>query len=176
MVPVKLTPEQIADIAAFIHSFRVEGYDQVRNPPPSIVVGDARAGEIAFQSRCASCHSVTGDLKGVGAKFADARVLQEMWLFPTAGRGRGGAPLVNLPPTTALVTLPSGQTVTGRVIHIDDFLIAVEQPDGASRSFSRVGDTPKVEIRDPLKPHRDLLPKYTDKEIHDITAYLVTLK
>jgi mono/diheme cytochrome c family protein len=176
MVPIKLAIEQIGDIAAFIHSFRVGGYDITRQPPPSIVVGDARAGEAGFRARCASCHSVTGDLKGLGAKFADARDLQQMWLMPTAARGRGGAPLTSVPPTTATVALPSGQTVTGRLTRIDDFLVTVEQADGMSRSFTRVGDTPTVTIDDPLKPHRELLPRYTDRDIHDITAYLVTLK
>jgi cytochrome c oxidase cbb3-type subunit 3 len=167
---------QLSDIATFIHNFRVEGYDAARVLPTTIVVGNATAGEAAFRSRCAGCHSAAGDLRGFGAKFADARDLQQMWLMPTAGRGRGGAPLSNVPPTTATVTLPSGQTVTGRLRRIDDFLVTLEQADGTSRSFTRTGDSPKVEIADPLKPHRDLLPKYTDKEIHDITAYLVTLK
>jgi mono/diheme cytochrome c family protein len=176
MVPIKLTREQIGDIADFIHSFRVGGYDITRLPPPSIVVGDATAGQRAFQTRCASCHSVTGDLKGLAAKFTDARDLQQMWLMPAAGRGRGGVPVSNVPPTTATVTLSSGQTVTGRLIRIDDFLVTLELADGTSRSFTRIGQSPKVEVRDPLKPHRDLLPKYSDSEIHDITAYLVTLR
>ena len=121
-------------------------------------------GRALYSVNCAFCNG------------ADASALQQMWLMPTAGRGRGGAPLSNVPPTTATVTLPSGQTVTGRLRRIDDFLVTLEQADGTSRSFTRTGDSPKVEIADPLKPHRDLLPKYTDKEIHDITAYLVTLK
>ena len=176
MVPIKLTQEQIADIAGFVHSFRVEGYDAARILPATIVVGDAAAGAAAFRSRCAGCHSVTGDLRGFGAKFPDARDLQQMWLMPTTGRGRGGAPLSSVPPTTATVTLPSGQKVTGRLIRVDDFIVTLEQADGMPRSFGRTGDSPRVEIADPLKPHRELLPRYSDKEIHDITAYLVTLK
>ena len=60
---------QVSDIAAFIHSFRVGGYDVSRMTPPSILVGDAKAGEAYFKAKCASCHSVTGDLKGIGAKI-----------------------------------------------------------------------------------------------------------
>ncbi len=177
MVPIKLTMEQISDVAAFIHSFRVGGYDITRQPPPSIVVGDARAGEAAFQARCAACHSTTGDLKGLGAKFQDARDLQQMWLMPAGGGGRGAvAAPSRVPATTVAVTLPSGQKVEGRLLRIDDFLVVLEQADGTPRSFGRQGESPKVEINDPLRAHRDLLPKYTDKEIHDITAYLVTVK
>ena len=179
-----LSTAQIADIAAFLHSFRVGGYDVSRDRPPSILVGDARAGELYFKSRCASCHSVTGDLKGFGAKFDDPKQLQQTWLMPGGGRGgvpsgpgRGGAaPPVNVPPTTVTVTLPSGQTVEGRLGRIDDFLVTLTEADGTPRSIRRDGDTPKVEVHDPLAPHRRLLPTYTDKDIHDLTAYLVTVK
>lgn len=180
MVPLRLTNEQVADIAAFIHSFRVGGYDITRRPPVSIVVGDATAGEVAFRARCASCHSIAGDLKGLGARFADARDLQQTWLLPTAPTGRrgggGAGPVSSVSPITVTVTLPSGQKFHGPLIRIDDFIVTLEQADGTTRSFGRKGDVPKVEITDPVKPHRDLLPKYTDNEIHDITAYLVTLK
>jgi cytochrome c oxidase cbb3-type subunit 3 len=94
--------------------------------------------------------------------------------MPDAGGRRGAAPSSRAP--TATVTLPSGGTVQGRLIRIDDFIVTIEQPGGTPRSFSRRGDSPKVDITDPLKPHRDLLAKYTDKEIHDITAFLVAAK
>jgi cytochrome c oxidase cbb3-type subunit 3 len=175
MPPIQLTDAQIADIAAFIHSFRVGGYDVTRVPAPTIVVGNAQAGETAFRARCASCHSVTGDLRGFGGKFQEPRDLQQMWLMPAAGRGRGGY-VSNVPPMTVAVTLPSGQKFEGRLIRIDDFIVTLEQANGMPRSFGRNGDVPKVEVNDPIKPHRELLGKYTDKEIHDITAYLVTLK
>lgn len=175
-----LTAAQISDIAAFLHSFRVGGYDVSRDRPPSILVGDARAGESYFRSKCASCHSVTGDLKGFGAKFEDPKQLQQTWLMPGGGRGgfgRGGqAPAVNVPPTTVAVTLASGQKVEGRLGRIDDFLVTLTEADGTERTIRRDGDTPKVEIHDPLAPHRQLLPTYTDKDIHDLTAYLVTVK
>jgi cytochrome c oxidase cbb3-type subunit III len=175
MPPVKLTRQQVADIATFIHSFRVGGYDITRQPPVSILVGNAAAGAAAFSARCGSCHSVTGDLKGIATRFPDARDLQQAWIMPDTG-GRGGAAPPKSRTPTAVVTLPAGGTVQGRVIRIDDFVITIEQADGTPRSFTRRGDVPKVEITDPLKPHRDLLPKYTDKEIHDITAFLATVK
>jgi cytochrome c oxidase cbb3-type subunit 3 len=76
----------------------------------------------------------------------------------------------------ATVTLPSGENVEGQLPHIDDFLVTLQLSDGTDRSFRRNGDQPKVIVRDPMQAHRDLLPQYTDKDIHDVTAYLVTLK
>jgi len=74
------------------------------------------------------------------------------------------------------VTLSSGDRVEGPLLQIDDFLVTLRVPDGTERTFSRDGDSPKVEVRDPMKIHRDLLAVYTDKDIHDVTAYLETLK
>jgi cytochrome c oxidase cbb3-type subunit 3 len=176
MPKMNLTTAQISDIAAFIHSFKVGGYDISRMTPPSILVGDAKAGEAAFSKRCASCHSATGDLKGIATRISDPKILQNTFLMPGAGRGgRGGGPPSRLKPTTVTVTLASGQKTEGRLVRIDDFIVTLEE-DGAHRTFRRDGDVPKVEIHDPLQPHRDLLPQYTDTEIHNLTSYLVTLK
>ena len=83
---------------------------------------------------------------------------------------------MNVPPTTATVTLASGQKVEGRLVRIDDFLVTLTDADGKLRTFPRNGDKPNVEVHDPMQPHLDLLTVYTDKDIHDVTAYLVTLK
>ena len=176
MPKISITPAQIADVAAYIHSFKVGGYDASRMVPPSILVGDAAAGKVAFQNRCASCHSVTGDLKGIASKVADPKALQNGWLMPGGGGrgGRGGSPF-NVPPTTVTVTV-AGKKTEGRLLRIDDFIVVLADADGAQKSFRRDGDNPKVEIHDPLEPHKQLLPKYTDKEIHDLTSYLVTIK
>ena len=166
------TAAQISDIAAFLHSFRVAGYDASRNRPPSVVVGDAKAGAVYFQTKCGSCHSATGDLKGIGTRVSDGRTLQQRWLMPPVG-GRGGNTGAV---ATVTVTLPSGQRVEGRLGRIDDFIVTLAAADGTQQTFRRDGDNPRVEIHDPLQPHKDLLRVYSDKDIHDVTAYLVTLK
>lgn len=163
---------QVSDIAAFLHSFRVGGYDVSRKRPATIVTGDAKAGAAYFQSKCTACHSATGDLKGIGTRISDARALQQRWIMPTGG-GRGGAPPT---PTTVTVTLKSGEKIEGRLGRIDDFVLTLTEADGTERSFRRDGDNPKVELHDPAAAHKELLPVYTDKDIHDVTAYLVTLK
>src|ERR1700722_15582437 len=170
-----MTNAQVADIAAFLHNFRVAGYDASRMKPPTILVGDAAAGEVYFKAKCASCHSVTGNLKGISAKYAEPRDLQQVFLMPGGGgRGRGGSS--NAPPTTVTVTLLSGKKVEGRLVRIDDFLVTLTDADGTQQSFRREGDSPKVEIHDPLQPHKALLSVYSDKDIHNLTAYLVTVK
>jgi cytochrome c oxidase cbb3-type subunit 3 len=169
-----MTNAQVADIAAFIHNFRVAGYDNSRMKPPTIVVGDRAAGEAYFKAKCASCHSVTGDLKGIGAKFPEPRSLQQTFVMPGGGffGGRGGG----VPAATVTVTLGSGQKVEGRLLRVDDFIVTLADADGTQQTFRRDGDKPKVEIHDPLQPHKDLLGIYTDKDIHNLTAYLVTVK
>lgn len=167
-----LSPAQIEDIANFIHSFKVGGYDVSRMTPLTIVTGNAKAGEAYFAKTCSGCHSVTGNLKGIATRIPDPKRLQQTWLMPPYGNVRTPS---NVPPVT--VTVTTGTTkVNGRLIRIDDFLVALEEADGTPRSFTREGDNPKVEIHDPLAGHRKLLGSYRDKDIHDVTAYLVTIK
>jgi cytochrome c oxidase cbb3-type subunit III len=177
MPKFELNTAQIADIAAFIHSFRVAGYDASREKPISILVGDAKSGEAFFKNKCASCHSATGDLHGFATKFEEPRALQQAWLMPGGGGrgGRGGGGTA-VPPTMVTVTLANGQKVEGRLLRIDDFLVTLVDSNGNEQSIRRDGDVPKVDVRDALDPHRELLRVYSDKEIHDVTAYLVTLK
>ena len=173
MPKFELAPAQIADIANFIHSFRVGGYDVSRMTPETIVTGDTKAGEAYFNKTCAGCHSVSGDLMGIAARITDPKALQQHWLMPGSGRGGGGGGRVS--PTTVTVT-QGGKATKGRLLRIDDFLVTLIDTDGVPRTFTRDGDVPKVELHDPLKPHKDLLPKYEDRNIHDVTAFLVTVK
>lgn len=171
----QLTPANATDLAGYIHNFPVGSRDPARMRPPTIVVGNAEAGARTFAAKCGSCHSATGDLKGFGGRFTDPRQMQQWWLMPAAGAASpGGGP--RLKPVTVTVTYPSGQRVEGRLRRVDDFLVSLFLADGSERTIARNGATPAVEIHDPLQPHRDLLPTYADKDIHDITAYLVTLK
>jgi len=185
----QIPDDDVKAIAEYIHAvaFTMRGQG---NPPPSaeavvlnIVVGDAAAGKAYFASRCASCHSESGDMQGVASRYTDPVQLQNGWVSGGsggggrgAGRGRGGAAGPNRREVTVTVTNSSGQKVDGRLDRIDDFIVSLTPADGVQRSFTRNGDTPKVEIHDPLEGHRKLLSVYTDKDIHDVTAYLVTLK
>lgn len=173
---------QLADIAAFLHSFNINSRDPARMRPINILTGDAAAGQAYFNAKCASCHAVDRDLKGLASRFPEPRALQQWWLMPGGGGrgggdGGGGAALEStLEKPTATITLPSGQTLQGRLMRIDEFSVSVVEADGTTRSFTRRGDVPKIEIRDPMAAHKAMLREYTDKNIHDVTAFLVTLK
>jgi mono/diheme cytochrome c family protein len=166
----------LADLVEFIHSVPVN----LRGAGPSlslnVLVGDAAAGETYFKGKCASCHAVTGDLRGIGSRF-DARTLQNFWVSGGGGAGRGGAPNPNSKPTTVTVTPASGSPVEGKLERIDDFSVSLIDAAGDRRSFRRDSETsPKVEVHNPRQPHIDLLTVYTDTDIHNVTAYLMTVK
>ncbi len=178
MPKFNLPPAQVKEIASFIHSFKVGGYDVSRMTPPTIVVGEAAAGQAYFAKTCGGCHSTSGDLKGIASRIPDAKLLQQTWLMPGSGGGfRGPAgPASRVSPTTITVTMADGKKLQGRLDRIDDFLLTLIDAEGNRRTIARNGDVPKVEIKDPLQPHKDLLKTYTDKDIHNLTAYLVTVK
>jgi cytochrome c oxidase cbb3-type subunit 3 len=182
----QIPDDDVKAIAEYVHSVAYTMRGQ-GNPPPSseavvlnIVVGDPAAGKVYFAAKCASCHSDSGDMQGVASRYTDPVQLQNAWVSGGSGGGRGGGGRgrggANRREVTVAVTSPSGQKVEGRLERIDDFTVTLTPADGVQRSFTRNGDVPKVEIRDPLEGHRKLLPVYTDKDIHDVTAYLVTLK
>src|SRR5262249_39252989 len=138
------------------HSFRVGGYDVSRVRPQTIVVGDPKAGEAYFKAKCSTCHDIAGDLKGFATRVNDSRIMQQTWLMPGA---RGTRPSRSTP-ATVQVTLASGQQVEGQLVRIDDFIVTLLGADAVQYSIRRNGATPKVEVRDPLQPHRDLLRIY----------------
>jgi hypothetical protein len=173
-----LSLQDISAIAAFIHSFPVGGRAAITGTVDPLV-GDAKAGEAYFNGpgKCSTCHSVTGDLAGIGGKFDDPRALQGAILSGGGGGGRAAAAGGAAPPEkTVTVTLPSGKTVEGTLDRIDDFLVSLTDADGNHLTFRRDGNIPKVLVKNPLQPHLDMLQTLSDDDIHNLTAYLVTLK
>src|SRR5436190_5136017 len=188
MPPLPLPDADVKAIAAYIHSVAAKAAGQ-GGPPPgppivlNIVVGDAAAGQRYFAANCASCHSASGDLQGIASRIAEPMLLQNAWVSGNVGGGggRGGrgaapAPARTPKPVTVAVTPANGQRVEGRLDRIDDFIVTLTQEDGTQRTFRRNGDVPQVQITDPLAGHKQLWVKLTDKDMHDVTAYLVTLK
>ena len=167
-----LSSQDIATIAAFIHSMPVGGRAATTGTVNALV-GNAKAGEAYFNGpgKCATCHSVTGDLAGIGAKYPDVKILQGAML---SGERRGEISEVSR--KTVTVTLRSGQTLQGRLDQIDDFIVSFTDADGNYHSYPRHGDDPKVVVKNPLQPHLDMLRTFKDDDIHNLTAYLVTLK
>jgi cytochrome c oxidase cbb3-type subunit 3 len=177
MPPIALNPDETRAIAEYLHSILATARGQGSPPagPPvdlKVLVGDPVAGRAYFETKCSRCHSATGDLSGIAARLSDPVQLQNFWVAGGAAGGRGAGPTR----VTATVTLPTGEKVEGRLGRIDDFVVVLNLPDDTSRSFRRVGDVPRVEIRDPREPHRQLWPEYRDQDIHNVTAFLATLK
>ena len=181
-----VSADDVKALAAYIHSVLALAPGQGAPPPGpavelKVLVGDAVAGQRFFAAKCAACHSPTGDLKGIGNRDISPAQLQNLWVAGGRG-GRGAAPAAQAPPMTTrretrvVVTMPTGQKYEGRLERIDDFMVTLTQADGTPRSFRRNGDVPNVDVRDPLEAHRNLLPVYTDKDIHDVTAYLAGVK
>jgi mono/diheme cytochrome c family protein len=167
----EVTDAQIVDLSHFLHQ-RVEATASNRNPtvPLNVLTGDPEAGRDYFNGAgtCSTCHSPTGDLAGLARRIADPVTLQQRFLFPTLRRD--GAQRVEV-----TVTPTSGPAIAGALVRMDDFSVSLRDASGEYHSFSRVpGMT--VSVRDPLGAHHELLDRYTDTDMHDITAYLSTLK
>lgn len=182
MPAIDLPADDVTAVAVYVHSVLATARAQGAPPPGpiaalNVLVGDAAAGEAYFNAKCASCHSTTGDLKGIGARIADPVQLQNLWVAGGSGdRSRDPGDPPSRRDAIATVTPADGPRVEGRLERIDDFNVTVIPADGMRRTFRRVDDVPKVEIVDPLAAHRKLLETYTDRDMHNVTAYLVTLK
>jgi cytochrome c oxidase cbb3-type subunit III len=182
MPPFSLPDEDIKAIAEYLHSVLARAGRQGRPPegetvpPEKVLVGDSAAGQAYFAAKCSSCHSVSGDLKGLATRVADARELQNLWISGGGGGrgGRGGGGTDR--PVAASVTPANGPRVEGRLVRMDDFIVVLLTSDGMRRTFVRKGSDPKVEVRDPSDAHRELVPNLVDKDMHNVTAYLWTLR
>jgi cytochrome c oxidase cbb3-type subunit 3 len=181
MPPFALSDPDLKSVVAYIHDQKKK-IDE--NPGrrrmvsvEDISTGSADAGKRYFEGAggCTKCHSAAKDLAGVASRYRGLSLMQRM-LYPTPQNavrpGEGEKPKPN--PAKVTVTLPSGQTVTGSLAHEDEFTIALRDASGWYRSWPTA--TVKYTVDDPLKAHADQLPKYTDDDIHNLVAYLQTLK
>jgi len=159
---------EVHQIADFLHSEAKVASTVARRVPleypvEKLLVGSAEAGKAFFQSggKCVQCHSTTGDLAHIASKYKPID-LQSRIVFPS-----GANPSVT-------VTDAAGGKFEGEQVYADEFIISLRDRTGWTRSFNRA--LVKVETRDPLAAHVALLTMYTDKNIHDLFAYLETLK
>ncbi len=172
-------------VAEYIHSVlahvgpKAHPPGEVEIADKDVLVGNAAAGQTYFQANCASCHSVTGDLKDLAEKYKDPRALQNAWVAGGTVMGRGGLPGAGPrgKPSTATVTFANGEKLEGTLIRKDDFIVTLLLPDGDRRSISlENSDAPKVEVHDPLDAHRELARNLSNDDMHNVTAYLATVK
>jgi mono/diheme cytochrome c family protein len=160
------TQAQIQDLSHFL---KQQFNETLRSSPnfrvQNVLTGDARAGFAYFsgEGKCNACHSTSGDLAGIGKKY-DPPTLQQRFLFPQRTK-----------PTTITVTPLSGPPVSGVLVRIDDFNVSLRDASGEYQSWKRTPEL-KIDRSDPYAQHIELLDKITDKNVHDLVAYMESLK
>ncbi|MHB8733805.1 MAG: c-type cytochrome [Terriglobales bacterium] len=167
MPKFEFSDAQLDGLVAFIHTQAIKakspnggrrGVDAA-----DLLTGSVAAGEAFFNGagHCTSCHAASGDMAGIGNRLQGLK-LEERLLYPWGA------------PATLTVTLPSGETVTGRLAHRDEFTVALRDASGWYRSWpvSQVHYT----VAEPAEAHANLLDKYTDADIHNLIAYLHSLR
>jgi cytochrome c oxidase cbb3-type subunit 3 len=176
MPPFSMSDADLVVVVAYIHEQKrkAESFEGNRRTVDvaDLQTGNAQAGEQYFNGPggCAKCHTPTGDLAGLATRLQGLQLMQRM-LYPSGRGGRGGrqpyAP-------TVTVTPANGPAVTGRLAYRDEFTIALTDESGWYRSWpaARV----KVVVDDKLEAHAAQLAKYTDADMHNVLAYLQTLK
>jgi cytochrome c oxidase cbb3-type subunit 3 len=172
-MPAFALPEaDLAAIVAFIHDQKSQADSAVGGRRAVDIAdlqsGNADAGRQYFESRCASCHSATGDLAGIASRLRGLALLQRM-LNPASGRGVGPRAV-----PTVTVKTRSGETIRGKLAYRDEFTVALTDASGWYRSWPTGLVTFTVD--DPLQAHVDQLGRYTDAEMHDVLAYVQTLR
>lgn len=182
MPAVPLADEDVKALAEYLHNVTFTALPQGAPPAGAaaqlnLLVGNANAGERYFKSQCASCHSTTGDLAGIGTRVGNIEQLQNSWVV---GRRAGSPPNADSDRRAVRVTvsLAGGERISGKLARLDDFVVSLTTDAGDYRSFTRRG-TPHVEaiqVQDPLAQHRLLWTKLTNENMHDVTAYLAGLK
>jgi cytochrome c oxidase cbb3-type subunit III len=167
MPALPLTNAQIADIGAYLHARAREALDSAQVPdnyPLSrLLTGNAEAGKTYFNGAggCTACHSPAGDLAHVASRYTPMELEAHM-LVPSAR------------PCTVIITLPGGEQVKGTLVHLDEFTVGLRDTSGWYRAFSR--ENTKVDVHDPLAAHIELLNRLSQDDLHNLFAYLVTLK
>jgi mono/diheme cytochrome c family protein len=180
--PASFTNDEVIALATFL---RQRVTDTMRWStlfvPGNILVGDSRAGEAYFNGEggCSPCHNATTrSLQGIASRLDTPVDLQQRMLFPGPGRGGRGAVAAGgntSNRTTVTITPASGPAVSGVLVEESEFYITLRDADGTIRAVRR---TPGMRVakNNPLQAHIDLLDRITDKQIHDLVAYLETLK
>jgi cytochrome c oxidase cbb3-type subunit III len=166
----RFTAEEVAELATFLHSRVAAAARRGDIRLDAATFGDVAAGAAFFRGEgaCSTCHSTTGDLKSIGARY-DLETLQSRMLMPRRSATAGAA-------QTAIIRFASGQSYSGVLRRLTDFDVSIDEPTGVRRSFLRNGAEPSIEVRDPLQAHVDLWPKLTDEQMHNLVAFLASQK
>ena len=162
-----LDDAQITNIVAFIHAKQDLALSQTGNrkgvDEADLRTGDSAAGKRYFEGAggCTRCHSATGDLAGVASRYSGLRLEMQM-LYP-----RDATQKVS-------IKTPTGETLSGTLEYKDEFTIGIKDNSGTYHSWPVTAISFKVD--DSLQAHLNAMEKYTDEDIHNVLAYVQTLK
>ena len=176
MPPFNLSDADLAAVVTFIHEQKTKMESQAGRrrtvQAEDLQTGNAEEGKQYFNGAggCANCHSPTGDLAGVASRFRGLALLERM-LYPW---NRRAGPSSSPSPATVTVTLSSGETVKGKLAYRDEFVIGLVDSSGWYRSWFK--SMVKFKVNNPLEAHGEQLGKYAEEDMHNVLAYLQTLR
>jgi mono/diheme cytochrome c family protein len=157
--------QELDGLAAFIHEQVTKATSQKGKrrgvDVADLQTGNVDMGKLYFSGNCAKCHSPTGDLAGIATRYEGLQ-LEERMLYPRGAKSR------------VTVTLPSGQKMEGILAYQDEFTVALR--DSAGTYHSWVVRNVKYTVDSPVTAHVDLFSKYSDADVHNLMAYLQTLR
>ena len=157
-----MSEQQLTEIAEFLH-LQVEdvanrGAYRVLN----ILVGDAAKGKAYVEGHCLSCHTAE-TFAHIAGRFRSPEQLQRNWIWPARDAN-----------ITANVKTQEGM-ISGRVTGRSDFRITLVDGSGDTRTID-FGPDVEVQINDPLAAHQKMVMTLANDDMHNVTAYLETLK
>jgi mono/diheme cytochrome c family protein len=195
----QFTDAEITQLAQFL-SERVN--ETMRGSPTYVVLnenvltGDPKAGETYFKGAggCTKCHTdQQRSLAGIGSRYTTAQQLQARVLYPGPagggrggrGRGRGAAPSVStagaevpkpdpLAPVTT-ITRPGQKPINVWTVQEDAFFLTYRDAEGITQTIRKTPDV-NITVTNPMQWHLDFADRLEDDVMHDLTAYLWSLK
>jgi cytochrome c oxidase cbb3-type subunit 3 len=159
-----LPDAEITNLVAFIHFQQDKEMSQTGDrkgvEESDLRTGDAEAGKRYFNGACVQCHSATGDLAGVASRYQGLKLEQQM-LYPK-----------NVP--SKVTVTAAGKVFSGQLAYLDEFAVALVDSSGSYRSWPVINVRYKVDA--PVNAHVELLGKYSDDDIHNLLAYMQSLR
>ena len=162
-----VSDQDLTDIAEFLHQQVEAVANRGTYRIPNILVGNAESGKAYVSANCAACHAADA-FDHIAAKFRSPDQLQQGWIWPAR-------PADHSLDIKAIVTKADGTKVSGRVTQISDFRVTLVGGDGGSQTIERTAGV-DVQLNDPLAPHQALIATLKNDDMHNVTAYLETLK
>lgn len=167
MPAFNFSSQEVSGLAAYIHSQEAKAAS-MKGGRRGVDVADLQTGNAAMGKKyfngaggCAKCHSATGDLAGIANRYEGLQLEMQM-LYPRGVKSH------------VTVTLPSGATLAGTLIYQDEFVIGMQDASGTYHSW-KIKNV-KFHVDSPVDAHVELFPKYTDDDIHNLMAYMQTLR